>query len=270
MTSKCLLILVLTLGCVVSAQASFITIETEFTVTDMGDGPVISIGTRNRGDESAFHAQIEMIALGHQFTGSRTEKLDIDRKMDTDFRVGGIFDLPGRYPIIIKTHYQDANGYPFSALTSGFYDAGAPALSRVLVAAEPIEFPSNGKGRLEFILRNNGSTPHDVSLKLFLPDELVTIEDGATLTMAPNSSVTVPFALENFSALANSRYSVVMLANYEADGKYFGSVGSTVVHITDPTLLAEYGWSIPWVVALVALLAVILVLLHRRRRRPAG
>jgi len=266
MKSTCWLILMFALGPIVPVQASFITIETAFTVSDTGDGPVISIGTRNRGDEPAFHVQVEITALGHQFIGPRTEKLDIDQTTDTVFRVGQLFDKPGHYPIIVRTHYQDANRYPFSALTAGFYDAGGPARSRVLVAADPIEIPANGKGRLDVVVRNSDTSAHDVSLMLFLPDELVTIDDGSTLRMAPNSSLTVPFVLENFSALANSGYSVVMLASYEADGKYLGSLGSTVVRITDPTLWAEYRWSIPWVAAAVLLLMVVLGVVHRRKR----
>jgi hypothetical protein len=265
MNSKWLHLLVCTLGFAFPAQASFITIETVFRVTETGNGPMFSVSTKNRGDEPAYKLQLEVTALAQQFTGSRVQKLDVDQTIETEFRVGEIFERPGHYPIVIRTHYQDANGYPFSALAAGFYDAGGAELSKVLLRANPVTIPANGKGRLETVVRNNDAENREVSLRLYLPDELVALQDSVSLDILPNSAEIVVFEIENFSALANSGYSIILVAGYEAQGRHYGSTTSTRVHISEPATMVNYSRLIPWLFAGMTLLVVLLILAKRSK-----
>lgn len=249
-----------------SALASFISIETEFMVTATDDGPVVSIGTRNKGDESAINVQVEISILGKQYAGPRYSKLEVNGKVDSDFRIGKVFDRPGHYPVVIKTHYQDANGYPFSALTAGFYDVGGPSLSKVLIRAEPLSIAENGRGRLVFELRNTDTSPHMVSYQLYLPDELVATEGIGKIELHPSELVEIEVDVENYSALVNSGYSVLFLASYEDGGRYLSSSGSTSVTITAPTLIGKYADLVPLLSVLLVASAGLLVWVVRRKR----
>ncbi len=44
------------------------------------------------------------------------------KRHPSDYSLADVFESPGRYPIVIRTYYKDANAYPFTALTVGFYD----------------------------------------------------------------------------------------------------------------------------------------------------
>ena len=141
--------------------ASYITMASDFSVTEGSDGPTLNVKTRNQGDESAYGVQF-VVQIGNQnFTSTSEPQLGVNETTSSDFSVHDVFHLPGHYPVIIKTHYQDANAYPFTALAVGFYDFQYPVVSKVLIRAEDASIPSNGKGTMKFTVRNNDSVERE-------------------------------------------------------------------------------------------------------------
>ena len=73
-------------------------------------------------------------------------QLGVNETTSSDLSIQDAFDLPGHYPVLIKTHYQDANTYPFTALSVGFYDFQRPAVSKILIRAEDASIPVQWQG----------------------------------------------------------------------------------------------------------------------------
>ena len=245
--------------------ASYITMVTNFSIEENDQGLTLVVKSTNRGDEPAYGIQYEIRAGSQKFLGSSVAQLGVNKEIRQDFTIDDAFESPGHYPVIIKTHYRDANTYPFSALTAGFYDYKAPALSGVLIRADNLKIPSNGKGVIKFTVRNSDSVAHELNLLLHLPNELAVLEEDQQRSIGPRATEILRYTLENFSALDNSSYAVVLIAEYEEDGKHYSTAGSILVQVTVPsTFSKEMRWIL---LAIAALVIGLLVGVRVRRRR---
>jgi hypothetical protein len=173
--------------------------------------------------------------------------------------------LPGHYPLLIKTHYQDANKYPFTSLAVGFYDFQSPVVSKVLIRGEETTVPSNGKGIIKYTVRNNDSLERDLTLRLHLPDELAAIKDRDRLTIGPRESKSLQYTIENFSALENSSYAIALVAEYEDGESHYSTAGSGAVRITEPKAIDDYMlWAMAVAIAVLVLVVIIFIVLRRK------
>ena len=247
-----------------AALASYITMATEFSITDTPAGLELIVASENRGDEPSYGVQFEVQAGNKQFTSAEVPRLTVNEKISERFAVHDAFGLPGHYPIVIKTHYKDGNAYPFSALTVGFYDHLQPAVSKILMRAQNADVPSNGSGTVSIVVRNNDSKSRDLEVVLHLPDELVTVDERRSLKLAPDTEETLQYVVENFSALENSSYSVAVIAQYEDDERHYSASGSAIVRITAPSAMTSR-WI--WVFASGGALVVVLLIVAALRRR---
>ena len=236
--------------------ASYISMATELSIKVSPTGLVLVVTSANRGDEPAYGVQFEVQAGDKQFTSEEVSRLTVDEKIVERFPVGDAFRLPGRYPIVIKTHYKDGNAYPFSALTVAFYDHHVPVVSKILIQPQDADIPSNGSGTVSVLVRNADSVPRDLEIVLHLPDELVAVAERQSLQLAPGSEETLYYDVANFSALDNSSYSVALIAQYEDGVRHYSASGAALARITAPPVMTV--GSI-WVFAGAA--AVVLVLL---------
>ena len=250
------------------ASASYITIATGFSVSETPDGLELVVSTRNQGDEPAYGVQFEVQAGDKQFTSSVVPLLNVSGQLVEEYPVEGAFGLPGHYPIIIKTHYKDANGYPFSALSVAFYDYQQPVVGEILIRAEDASIPSNGNGKVNFVIRNTDSVARDLDMVLHLPDELVVVSERQSLQIDPGSEEQLQFLVENFSALENSSYAIALVVQYEDDEHHYSSAGPAVVRIT-PSSVGSGSWNWKLGGSVSILLIVLLVVLLRHKRRPS-
>jgi hypothetical protein len=247
------------------AHGSYISMDTSFSV-GVADGEVKArVTTRNRGDEPAHQVRLELLAMDQTFVGAAAVRLAVDQTHSDTFSLGKIFPLTGRYPVFVKTHYQDANGYQFSALLGGLNDYGQGLPSDVKIKGHEADIPVDGKTRMRFTLFNNGTSSHDIQISLHVPDEIVVTDETQTLTLRAKEEKDAAFALKNFSALENSSYAVFLAASYRDSGKYHGALGSSIVHIKAARSLFSV-FSPKWVVtAMVGLFLVFLALQFKTR-----
>ena len=244
--------------------ASYITLVTGFSLTEAADALTLNVTTTNQGDEPAYGIQFE-VQIGEQtFTSASVPQLAVNETTSSDFSVLDAFDLPGRYPVLIKIHYKDANTYPFTSLAVGSYDFQQPVVSKILIRGEDTGLPSNSKGVMKYTVRNNDSAEHDLALRLHLPDELAALKDSDSLTIGPGESKSLHYTIENFSALENSSYAITLVAEYDDGKSHYSSAGSAAIRITEPDISDEY---LPWVVALVSAFIVIFLIIIRLRRK---
>ena len=92
--------------------------------------------------------QFEIILDDKVLVGPVVKKLEVDEKTSADFSLADVFGIPGRYPVVIRTNYKDANGYRFTALTVGFYDYQSTVMPAVSISGHAIKIPVDGKGRM--------------------------------------------------------------------------------------------------------------------------
>lgn len=129
--------------------ASYISMATGFSVADGSDGVTLRVTTTNRGDEPAYGIRFDVQVGTRAFTSSAVPQLAVDESASADFPVREAFQLPGRYPVVVRTHYQDVNTYPFTALHVGFHDFQHPAVSKVMIQAEDASIPVDGAGQVQ-------------------------------------------------------------------------------------------------------------------------
>lgn len=243
--------------------ASYITMATNFSIEENDRGLTLVVISKNRGDEPAYDIQHEIHAGSQTFIGSSVSRLGVNNEIRQEFPIDDAFEQPGHYPVIIKTHYKDANAYPFSALAAGFYDYKTPALSGVLIRADNLKIPSNGKGVIEFTVRNRDSVAHELNLVLHLPNELAVLDEVQQRSVAPKATEILRYTVENFSALVNSSYAVVLIAEYEEEGTHFSTAGSVLVQVTVPPTVSK---EMLWILLAFGALAIVLLAVVRIRR----
>lgn len=261
-SSPCALALIALLAST-SAVASHITLATDFSARNETAGLTLNVSTRNLGDETAYGIQSEVQIVNRSFVSTRVAQLAVNETMAAEFSIRDIFHLPGHYPVFIKTHYQDANAYPFTALSVGFYDFQHPVVSRVLIRAQDATVPSNGKGTVEYSIRNNDSVRRDLTLTLQLPDELATEKYIDRLSIGPRQTRTLQYSVENFSALENSSYAVTLVAEYEDGKSHFSTAGSGAIRISRPDTVSG---KMLWIVAAISAVILALVIIIRLLR----
>jgi len=244
--------------------ASFISMATGYSVTEGPDGLTLNVTSKNQGDEPAYEIQFEVQIGNHNYTSTSVPQLGVNETTSTEFLIHDGFHLPGHYPVLIKIHYQDANRYPFTALSVGFYDFQNPVVSKVLIRAKDSSIPANGKGTMHYTVRNNDSVERDLVLKLHLPDELATLKDSDSLTIGPKQSMSLQYTIENFSALVNSGYAIALVAEYEDGKSHYSAAGSGTIRIIEPNAMNVY---LPWVVAAATAVFLAFLIIVRIRRK---
>lgn len=250
---------------VVMAHGSYISMETSLSVTASPGEVEAKVTTRNKGDEPAHQVRLEIQAMGQTFAGSSAVQLGVDQTHVDTFSLGDLFPLEGRYPVFVKTHYQDGNSYQFSALHGGLHDYGQAVATDIRIKGHEADMPVDGETGMRFTLFNNGTGSHDIELSLHVPDEILVTGETNTLTLQAKEEKEVAFVLKNFSALENSSYVVFLAAGYSDDGQYYGGLGSAIVHIKEIQSVFS-AFSSQWVlIAMAALFLVFLALQFKTR-----
>jgi len=220
-------------GLLHSTQAfgSYITMATGFSVVVESESLTLVVTAENRGDVSAHDVQFEITVDDRIYISPLVKTLGVDEKTAVEYSLADAFGIPGRYPIIIRTYYKDANAYPFSALTVGFYDYKSGIMPVVSISGETSEIAVDGKGQLIFVLHNDGSIARKIELALYIPDELSVSQEHSVIEIGPQQESRIVYEIENYSALANSQYQVSLVGQYEDAGNRVAVTGSAVVRV---------------------------------------
>ena len=260
-----ILIMVISLFCS-SAFGSYITLATGFSVIEKSGELMLVVIAENQGDEPAYALHSEVIIDSVARVGTLLKILGVNEKTSTEYSLADVFGSPGRYILVIRTYYEDANGYRFTALTAGSYDYKSTVVPSVSISGGATEIPLDGRGKLKFVLRNDGSTGLKIDLALFLPSELSAVDEQSNIELGPHQEAVVIYDLENYSANANSSYPVSLVGRYEQDGIRLGITGSAVVRIAEShELEARPVWI--WIVLGGLLPGVLVFLLLRSNKR---
>ena len=245
------------------ANATYISISTTAKATVQNNTLSVLTNVSNLGDESAYNVQFITTANGNTQKSKIFDVVGIRQPVmaTSVFNVSGL--NPGRYPLIVRVDYADANQYPFSALTNSYYVIGNNVNSDIVAQMDKVEISKGGK--LVLKMMNLGDTAKKVSVSLFIPKELSTTEQARSVTIGPKSTESVSFDVVQFSALKGSTYVVFATVEYDENNTHFTSFAQSFVSIVEAK--GVYGVSTPFIIAIVAILAIAFIVLQFRKKK---
>ena len=210
-----------------SAKASFIRLETQINSTYDGKRFKVGVEVTNRGDEPAYNVQVNGEVNGQMLTTPAKDSLGVNEKYSTDAVLDTNLAKNGKYPVIVKVDYTDANQYPFSAISINHVVYGKNVTSQMFGIFKNIEISS--EGILNLSLKSLSEQEEKVTVRLILPRELSSPNLSKTISLKAKSEDKVNFEVKNFSALPGSVYSVYAIMEYdEGDTHYSSSVGGNI------------------------------------------
>ncbi len=249
-----------------SVSATFISITNTIsmeTVARDNETPV-NLTIVNSGDEPAYDVLVSLITPGgldsnELFPGrlNPDEPYTGELKIKIDENV-----TPGTYTLGVITDYKDANGYPFSAISTFSLVIKKPTFSRVTARIPEITLSDKETKDLKLSIRNFDDKPHSIQVELLLPRELRSDREKKTLVIDKKSDEEISFRLSSFGALPGSNYLIFATINYEEEGSHYSSSFSGIVHVVE-----QRGFNMPsWLpIAIVVILILIFILYQFRK-----
>ena len=244
-------------------SASHITMSTRASAKASDDFVKLNISTINKGDEPAINIQFIASIANNVVASSIKPALGVNEEFSWQKNIEHSFDKPGRYPIILTISYQDANGYPSSALTASFVDFRQNLVSDVFGTIEDIEL--SRKARLKLRIKNNGNTEKDVSIRFITPKELSIKDAELVVKLDGKEEKDVTTTIESFSALSGSTYVIFAMLEYDEDNRHYSESASGVVRIVEKKQLLFLPY---WLIVLIILaLVVVFISVQFPRKR---
>lgn len=251
------------LGWAAYPYAGTISLDTQVQATVEGETLHGAITLTNRGDEPAYQVQVAAEVQELSWTSSVRERVAVGESHTVNFEqaLGGL--QPGRYPLIVRIHYTDANRYPFSALTVTEFTVGQAAAPDLLAILEGVTI--QGDGRVTLRMKNLTQEPRTVTVRLVLPNELSAEPSTMTKELSADQETQATFRVKNFSALGGSTYPVYAVLEHESDGVHHTTLAAGSVRVESPS------GGLPsrpiWLGIFAALLAVLVAINFRHARR---
>ena len=209
------------------AAASYISIQSSITTTENET----TITVTNLGDEPAYDVQLSLDINNQKAISSIKKQLNIKEIFEWREPLTITLKNLGRYPLILITNYQDANSYPFSAISVSAFDYKQATISDIVAKIENIELSE--KGKLMLTIKNLADTPKNLNIKLIIPKELTIDKDKLALNLESKSEQTISFEIKKFSALTGSSYAVFAVIEYDENELHYTTVTNGVVKIIE-------------------------------------
>ena len=260
MISKKYILLLILLSSLVSA--SFITMQTTTSITTSEESIQLNISTINKGDEPAYNVQFIADIDGKKATSEVKQRLEVDEKFVFDKLVKNPLEKKGTYPLILTTKYEDANGYPFSAISVSTFANKEASISEIAAKLEAIEL--SDKGIMKLTVKNTGKTEKDLNIRLVTAKELTINNDEFELNLASKEEKTIEFEIESFSALPGSTYPIYSVIEYEEDDMHFTESGNGTVRVVEKKGI--FNNQILLISALVVLLVVFIGFQFKKKK----
>lgn len=247
------------------ADAGHITIQVDTRTQVAADLVLCSITMVNRGDEAAADVQAHVELAGRQVVSPLLPQLPAAATKSWTARLDGSGLGQGRHPILIKIHYADANGYPFTALAHAVCVRGSDLEPGLEAGADELALGTKGKARLTLV--NPMEAAYSVRVTLALPRELSTTTASRELEIGAQGRERVHFDIENVSALAGSAYQALAFVSYRDKGLETFEVVKVPIRVVGSTgFVKQYR-----LVLLIALAVLVgLFLGAQLRRRPSS
>src|SRR3989344_3979868 len=141
------------------AAASYISIQSSITTTENET----TITVTNFGDEPAYDVQLSLDINNQKAISNIKKQLNIKETFKWEEPLTTTLKNPGKYPSILTTNYQDANAYPFSAISVSTLDHKQATISDISANMDNIELSE--KGKLVLTIKNLAENPKDLNIR---------------------------------------------------------------------------------------------------------
>jgi len=236
------------------AFAGTISLQTTLSVDVQGQKVVVTNEGTNRGDESAFHVQASVELLGQKMDSKEVPEVRPGQSFKLVMQPGKLSFGPGRYPVLCRVTYTDANQYPFTSISATSLAPIADAMPQLMAVLEPTKMAQ--QGRMTLKLKNLDATPKSVTVQLFLARELTAEQDSWTVALGAQEEKTVTLGIKNFSALAGSTYPVFAVTTYTQDEKHYTLLPQNILSIQKLKLSDQY--QTPFIVVFIVLIGLLI------------
>lgn len=241
--------------------ATTISMETTIETTVKTGSLNVTVNLANKGDEEAYSVQIKAEGQGFAWE-SPVQKVHPHNHVHTArFAQSLKATLPGRYPLLLRVRYKDANQYPFTAISATTYTVGKDASEGVLGVLE--EAVVEKSARLTLKLKNLDSAPKKLQIRFFLPDELSAEPSQLEKDLGPSEETSAVFSVKNFSALSDSSYPIYAVIEYDQNNLHQTALALGSVQVVERTLLERYKFLL-WALFAVVLVAVLILNVRRK------
>jgi len=214
------------------ARAGTVTMSAQTNVITWNDKLQIVIKIKNKGDETAHEVQASVpyrqrVLLSPVIKHVRPGEPHTFRFEES---VSGM--KPGRYPLTVTVHFQDGNGYPFSALSGTMFSVGSPVSAGHRCVAHDVTMVE--KGKLLVDVRNLKSESKKITASVSLPREFSTPKSQVNFELGPEAERTIAFKIVNVSAMTNSANSLFCYLEYEQENTHYTAFTSATARIAKP------------------------------------
>ncbi len=209
------------------ADASYISIQSAITTTENE----IIVKITNFGDEPAHNVQLSLEINNKKFVSDIKDRLNVQNSFEWKVPLTEKPKNPGKYPLILTTNYQDANAYPFSAISVSTFDNMQATISETIAKIDNIELSE--KGTLKLIIKNLAETEKNLNIRLIAPKELTAEKNKLSLKLPARTEETIDFEIEKFSALTGSSYAVYAVIEYDENNMHYTTTTSGIVKVIE-------------------------------------
>jgi len=239
-------------------SASYITIQTTAETNSTGG----TINVTNNGDESAYQVQIISEVLDNTYTSEIKSELKVGETFSAKLPIDLSDKNAGTYPLLVTIHYQDANGYLFSALLSRLAENNVQGRSEITVELNDAEI--KGSVKVPVKITNFGEETKEVSLSLFMSGEFDVKDNNKSVSVAPKSHKEVIFTVENFAARSGSAYSFFAVAEYDLQDVHYSALDSGGMRVLEKKNQLFDKRAI--IIALVVIVIIFVVIQFKRKK----
>ena len=244
--------------CAVAAtcSASHISLQISAASTFKRGAVSVDVTVTNRGDEAAMSVWVQAAVGGASARGGTRHTLAPNEGFQSTLDMGPAPTPPGAHTVVIKVHYTDPNGHPFSALTSiPLVTSADPAIAEEAVSAKLSTVSLRDRGSVYLTLSPEGVPPDDIRVRLVLPDELACPSPSRVLRLASTGREVVEFELSNVSAQPGSTYPVFAVVDYALAGVHHSRAAQGRVSIDAQPGWHRKAWLVPIAILLLVFIA---------------
>jgi hypothetical protein len=229
-----------------------------------------NISITNRGDEPAYDVIVEPMS----YMGFTAEQVTLGNINPNETVSGTIAltipedALPGRYSMGLMIRYNDLNNYPFTFVTPIRLFYKVAIQSNVVGLLSEVEIAGDREEVMTLKIQNRDDKPHDVTVKLYTPNQISVDEKEKTVTLRQSSETVVDFNLSSLGALPGGNFFVFATIDYDDNGKHYSVISSNGRIITSKERYIM-GMLLPLIVCVIVVLLVLIVYLQLKPKAQA-
>jgi len=263
-----LVIFLLTL-CESSISAGYIRMSTTIQSDVIDQSPAnLSVSIINDGDETAHRVEIISLSLEDFYINNPILIGDLDSgdafQVDFPIYINKSL-LPGIYPIVMKLKFYDSNNYPYSILFSHLLTYKEGYESNIKGDIYPVDITANGSGTYTLYIQNLDDMPHNIKIKLYLPDEFNSTFSEQSIPLDSISVQKIDFQIKNQGGLPGSSYKIYASLEYDEIHHYSSFVEKTISVFEETEKTSTLLYLVSLIVTFVVLLVIYILLKTRGR-----